>query len=302
VQLSPEPDDKDVYYNKAIKLFSITGQGLKKISICGNVEWNIDKCTPIDRVKDYVSFQAVGGIRKADGNLYQEKNCADLDILAFREDLVEKYNGKQFKTNHKKYNNGDEPSPDYINYCIERDFRQKRVFMLPETETKAKNRVIRSLFSVKQGYTKRELTNPFVILRFSFILDVTDKDIKQMLAMQFIGSSRSVYGEQKRIPDAEIIDVKPEEPHSADGEDGDTTPPDDNTAPPEQDSDETPPIPPDDEEVFKAHSFSEQCDVINGLIKKKKYDKKKMTKGLDKFTPDQMIKFFNKLNSMKDAK
>jgi hypothetical protein len=95
-------------------------------------------------------------------------------------------------------------------------------------ESKAKLRCIRSALALPTSMTRDQVTKPFVVPALVPDLDVSDPEIKHMVAASLIGSEAALYGPQRMPPGArkpvqdepEAIDVSymteaPEEPAAA---------------------------------------------------------------------------------------
>lgn len=103
---------------------------------------------------------------------------------------------------------------------------------LRQAESKAMNAAIRSL-GLRQKYTAKELEKPFVILRTSYIPDMSDPAVRHMVADRALSGASALYA-GRRLPPAsngEVIDVTPE-PSGTVARTGETPPMPENRQPP----------------------------------------------------------------------
>jgi hypothetical protein len=221
VQLSSSPGDGDVYEHDNAKdgpgkKWRLTKQALMKLSVCGGVIWSAEGCRRVDdgRDRNYCCYQAIGGIKKADGAPVFFKAQYDLDFEVVEQELKELYE-KKAKTLKKGFGKDERPATDkekvdYVEYCVNRDMLQKRKHKVKLCEAGAMNRVIREIFGLKQAYTAEELTKPFVMARIVFRPDYNDKDVKKALLAAHIQAMTGVYGGpvmEAAVKESEPIDV-----------------------------------------------------------------------------------------------
>ena len=291
VELSPDPNQDDVYYEPQVEGLVITGKGLSKLALCAGVVWNIDQTRRTDDRHDpmYCSYQAVGGIKKPDGTYVWMKGEYDIDMEVLKEQLVESYTEKARKGKKDK---------GWIDYCVKRDLGQKQKHKIKLCETGAKNRVIRALLGIKSKYSKKELSKPFVTARIVFQPDMTDPDVKRAMIGVAIQQMTGIYGPptapQIETRDSDIIDI----PHE--------------TIPPDPVWDDDIPDPgEDDSELGMDNSASRRLDFENmgqddqvktleKMMETKGYDKSQLTHPLDTFKETHRLKFFDKLAAMDD--
>lgn len=275
VSLSSDPEDGDVYVqqqgnrNNATK-YAITKQGLMKLSACAGIMWHPTECHRTDdrRDRNYVSFQAVGGVRKADGTPIFVKAEYDLDFDVIQDELEEQYRNKAdgYEKDPDKYgwwhNMSDEAQEAYIQKCIRRDLLQKRKHKMKLAESGAMNRVVRSLLGLKSTYKKTELEKPFVMARIVIKPDFNDKDVRQAMITASIKSITGVYGGDVDFPHSdfskehEIIEI----------------PPDDD---PDPEPEEPPEVPPEDDQDSAERDFLDadkevQMDTLRSMAKQLK--------------------------------
>lgn len=288
VQLSPEPKDGDVYYHAEMKLFAPTKQGLMKLSGCAGIIWDPERTTRIDNRADrnYIAYQAVGGVKKADGTVIWIKQEYDMDFEVIEEELREQY---QKKARDNKQLTTEKARADYVNYCVKRDMLKKRKFKVRLCEAGAMNRVVRALLGLKAGYTRRELEKPFVVARIVFRPDYSDPKIRELMIQESIKSMTGIYGPPKQEPIVLPCNEEPEvniEPA-----------PDMPWETPEPSEEPTNGLS-QEKADFLAVGEDEQVEILKILAERKGYDLRSLTKDLHDFTAKQREMFFDKLTGM----
>ncbi|WP_022667893.1 hypothetical protein [Desulfospira joergensenii] len=182
--------DDDIY--KSQGKFRIKYEGLCKLSGKAGIEWSpMDSGRTDDgRDKLYISFRAVGLIRKADGKLYPTACNYELDLELEKEDLEEQYRKKAEEKSWKD----DRAKIIWINDKVKRDWFHKRRHKHSLSESGARARVIRSILGLPSQYQKKNeiLDRPFVIVRF--VLDHQNPDIKQALLTAARENMSAVFG------------------------------------------------------------------------------------------------------------
>ena len=200
VTLSPNPVDGDVYPHSdeedpSKQKFRLTKQALMKLSVCAGVIWSVSETRRVDdgRNRDYCCYQAVGGVKKADGTPVFFKAQYDMDFEVIEDELREQY----LKKTKSKYmvNKSDKDKAEYVEFCVRRDLLQKRKHKIKLCEAGAMNRVIREILALKNAYTARELAKPFVMARIVFRPDYSDKDVKAKMIDAHIKAMTGVYGD-----------------------------------------------------------------------------------------------------------
>jgi hypothetical protein len=300
VQLSSNPQDGDVYEDKQSNKFRLTKQGLVKLANCAGISWHPYETKRVDNRSDrnYVAYQAVGGIRKADGSSIAFKAEYDMDFDVIQEELVNQYTAKAQK-------GSDEYKKKYIEDSVKREILFKRKHKVKLCESGAMNRVIRSLLGLKNGYTSAELSKPFVTVRIVIRPDYTDKDVRRQMMSAAVKSMTGIYGDEMGSMDKtpysnghDVIDIPSDD-------DGYQYPPCDipdvlvESAP-------APPQPPvammNSQEIdFSNCEPEEQISTLEILIIKKNYDIAVFPKPMAEFNEKNRISLFRKLISMPDA-
>lgn len=296
VELSPEPADGDVYYHSESKKMVPSKQGLVKLAVCAGIMWDMSltKRTDNRESRDYVSFRAVGGVRKADGTVVPFSAEYDMDFEVIENKLRDQYE----KSGKKAKKTGDELQ-SYVDYCVKRDLLYKREHKLKLCESGAMNRVIRSLLGLKAGYTKQELTKPFVVARIVFRPDYSDPEIRRIMVQKSIESITSVYGgsnDQMPITTAPPIEI----PHDADNNNSDVV--DGKIEDPMQEEDNKQEDTMSHKKAdFDAADEKGQIDTLKAMAKRKGYDLKQLKKPLEDFVESEREGFFDKLMECADS-
>ncbi len=303
-QLSPEPTDGDVYFHTESGKFAPTKQGLMKLALCAGIIWDPVRHRRTDNRGDrnYVSFQAVAGVRKADGSLVWLPAEYDMDFEVIEDKLQKQYRKKANEQKSKT----EEQRQEYVDYCVRRDLLYKREHKVKLCETGAMNRVIRMLLvGLKAGYSKAELKKPFVVARIVFKPDYSDPQIRDLMIRRGIDSMTSIYGGESA---GEIHG----EPLASDF--SDITPLASDVSKMRQEKPKSPPQENDEPEDktgdgnitnaeadFMASDDSSQISTLKALAKRKDYDLKQLKRPLDKFTEAERKGFFDKLMGMPDS-
>lgn len=197
VTLSDNPEQGDVYQDNNAGGLVISGKGLAKLATTAGIIWDMDRCRRIDdrSDKNYFAYRAVGGLRKPDGAIVWADASYDLDLDVLREQLIESYTAKARQK---------EKDQSWIDYCVNRDYQQKRTHASKLTETGSKNRVIRKLLGIKSTYKPKELARPFVMPRIIIQPDYNDPVVKEKMLEAAIASMTGLYGpspSSPRVPD-----------------------------------------------------------------------------------------------------
>jgi len=206
--------------------YALSFQGLNRLAVCAGVQWHPYETRRTDNGTDklYVAFRAVGGVKKADGSMVWHAANYDLDLEIIKEELEDQYwsKAKKFKKDQPK-----DKQAEYVEYCVTRDWRQKRRHRHALAESGAKARVLRQLLNVKSLYSKAEIEKPFVVVRYVFRPPTDDPQVRRQLIDQSMAAMRSVYGTNAALPyypekddyidippPAEATEVPPEEPET----------------------------------------------------------------------------------------
>ncbi len=265
-------DEDDVY--SAQNKFRIKFSGLVKLGNAAGVEWLPEETCRTDNRSDkmYVSFRAVGGIRKNDGRLYPMKAEYDLDLEIIEEEIRQQYLNKRGQQ-HKS----EKEFQQYVEYCTKRDVIQKRKRKLTLAESGAKARVLRALLGIQNQYSRKNqiIGVPFLVVRF--ILDHHNPDIKHLFLKVAERSMCGLYGSApapvKAIPAAadDIIDI--------------------DTAPPTE------------REQFLAYDADTQGSILSQIAHRKGYDingycERAQVAGPEHLAMEKRIQFYDFLMDM----
>jgi hypothetical protein len=226
VYLSPKTEDGDVYPQQtgggSPAKYAPTRQGLMKLANAAGIMWDPARCQRLDdrRDKEYVSYQAVGGIKKIDGSPLFFKAEYDLDFEVVEEEIREGYENKarMYDKDRQKYgwwHKMDGPSQEaYIEKCIRRDVLQKRKHKAKLAETGAMTRVVRALLGLKSAYTAKELEKPFIVVRTVFQPDYSDPETKRQIAAASVQAVAGIFGPIRQQPQLRLVSSAMEEPES----------------------------------------------------------------------------------------
>jgi len=211
VQLSPNPEDGDVYYIGKTQVYKQGDEGRKtkvevpvyapakpalmKIAHAAGIVWNWGECKRLDdhRDVDYVSFQAVGAIRKTNGEWVPLKATKEIDIRVIAEELAIQYEEKADDLiSAKKLQPAERDA--WIKKNLRKAVVQWRKHKLRRCETGAYLAVIRAALSLKHAYTKDELLRPFIVPRVDFAPDYNDPEVRRLIMTQGLKATAELFG------------------------------------------------------------------------------------------------------------
>jgi hypothetical protein len=283
VTISLDEADKEVY--KKSNKYRLHAKALERIGVAANVVWDVANCGPIHYIPGKeCTYRAAGGIQKADGKIEMIAQYFEYNMDVVRDDLQE-----QYKNDNQK------------EYKVDRDFRQKRKFMVPYCESMARARVIRKLLNIKQEYTAAELAKPFIMVRFRIEIDYNDPEIKMLAAKAHIMSSVGIFGQppQQALPSPAAPVVLPHEAATLEDDPAEPDPP---QPEPAAETDSTPPKPGQQmtKSFFKDLQRKDQVSELERLIKVKGYDKKRLGMPIKEFPEQHILGFFDALSAMPD--
>lgn len=310
VYLSANPQGGDVYPEKTSSdtKFRIAAQGLRKLAVAAGITWHPYECKRTDnrQDRDYVSYQAVGSIKKNDGTSVAWKGEFDLDLHVVEQELRELYHNKS-----KNWNKTDREKETYIETSMKRDLLQKRKHKVKLCETGAMNRVIRAILGLHSSYSKAELSKPFVVLRIVFQPDFSDPETKRQITAAAIASMTGVYG----APAPQPIDVPPDDYQTIDVDGtplGDVEPNKAEPLPDEKSQQKEQPEEPITEKnkpetktmlkkIFSSLSEQGQVEELIGMAKLKGYDIYSLPTRISMMDDRNRERFFGHLYDMEDA-
>lgn len=186
VQLDPRPNQGDVYQSRSFCSASeaaITKRGLTKL--WANAGGQVLDSHRMDDGGDphYCSWQVTGEITLMDGSKVRMTGSKEIDL---RDGSVE------------------------AQTMTDKQLREARRHIMQMAESKAMNRMIRSVLSVKQKYTQDDLAKPFVVPKLIFMPDMSDPDVKRAVLAQQTGLTSLLYGPGQAHPQ-HLIDTHTEE-------------------------------------------------------------------------------------------
>lgn len=166
--------------------FALGKSALDRIAAAAGLSWIPELCRRLDDGSDpyFCAYQAAARVRYFDGT--------EQVLLATKE--VDLRDGSpQIESMKARSKKGD----------IRTQLREMRLFILGHAESKAKNRVIRSL-GLKTGYTADDIAKPFVVSRLMFTGETEDPELRRefakMQAEKMLGSSAMLYGSPAALP------------------------------------------------------------------------------------------------------
>jgi hypothetical protein len=312
LELSPDPKQGDVYPHDKGKMI-IHKQGLEKLSNLAGIEMIKTMRTDAQNDRQYISYQAGGFIRKADGSVVMCIKTYGMDFEVIEEEVLEGYQEKMAKwvkdkgANQWPNNMTESQRQEWITDKSRKEVRRRRKYKDQLCESGAQARVKRDLLGLKTFYSPEELKRPFVVVRVVLKPDYNDPKIKMMLTQAAISASGQIFGidpqlthvpppivtpaaqithedipeiEPAALPNGEISDADYEDAAGADS-------------------------PPDPAELARADFVGSpfpgaMIKIIDKLIIQKAYDKKQLKKGLDQFTEPQIVSFYDALVEMPD--
>jgi len=162
--------------------YALARSALNRIAQAAGISWDPHLSRRLDDGSDpnYVHYRAVGSLRHLDGT--------EITLSAEKEmDLRE--GSPQIQSMQARSKGGD----------ITKQLRELRLHILAHAESKAKNRVIRSL-GLKPSFQKEELKKPFVVAKLMWTGQSDDPALRarfaEMTAATFLGGRNALYGAQ----------------------------------------------------------------------------------------------------------
>jgi hypothetical protein len=311
LELSPDPKQGDVYPHDKSKMI-IHKQGLEKLSNLAGIEMIKTVRTDAGNDRQYISYQAGGFIRKADGSVVMCVKTYGMDFEVIEEEVLEGYQERMAKmvkdksANQWPNNLQESQRQDWIADKTRKEVRRRRKYKDQLCESGAQARVKRDLLGLKTFYSPEELKKPFVVVRVVLKPDYADPQIKMMLTQAAISAQGQIFGEIPGMPIKHIAaPITPAAQLSHEPEIEPAALPNGEIEDAEYEDTEAPESsPPDPADVaradFQAALPASKIEVLDKLIKQKAYNKKQLKKGLAQFTEPQMISFYDALTDMPD--
>lgn len=267
VKIDPDPKNKEVYkYQKNIDL-SLTMHGIDKVAAAAGVCWNWKACKRVDdgREPHYCVFMMEGWAKDFDGTWRNIVRHREVDLR-----------------------DGSEQIQDFASTA---QLQQARKNILSLAQSKAANRVLRSLLFLKHGYSIEELNTPFIVPKLVFRPDLSDPVVKQAYVLsQLQGPMQMLYGGQPASP--KIIEpallIEPEgtmpEPANIPYEELEGLSLEEEAL--------------EAERQFKNLTEEEQIYELKRIVTLTKYPKASLKKPLEQFSTDQLLGFWHKLQEL----
>ena len=151
-----------------------------KLSQAAGIQWDLDRCRRIDNRQQryFWEWQYVGTLRTHDGQMLVLRGSRELDL---RDGSAEAQG------------------------MSDRQLQQQRSFGNEICETKAMERAIRAGLALRQVYTVEELKKPFLLVRFSFMPDMNDPEIKRLVTERALSGVGMLY----QPPAAPALELPP---------------------------------------------------------------------------------------------
>lgn len=184
--------------------FTLLKSALDRISRAAQVSWDEDKCGRLDNGAHphYCAWRATARVRRFDGSEEVLVRHKELDLRDGSDEIKgmrEAY--KVALDRWERQGRRGAPGLQYEPKDPEKQIREMRKFIMAHAESKAMNRVIRSL-GLKSGYTREELAKPFLVAGLQFTGRTNDPQLKRefatMRAAAMLGGSRALYGQQNQ--------------------------------------------------------------------------------------------------------
>lgn len=165
-----KPLGGDFYADKGS--YRLTKVGLGKLARALGISWHPVHTRRLDDGADprYCAYQACGVFRQLDGT--------DGMVVASREMDLRDGSDHGIRT--------------------DAELGQARKFIAAHAEARAKNRVIREVAGIKSGYSKEEMSKPFVVCSLVFTGQTDDPELRRevvrVMAQRAMGSSQALFG------------------------------------------------------------------------------------------------------------
>ena len=185
--------------------FALNGLALQKIASDAGIRW-IESGVVEERSRSgeghvYIRVRSTGAVLQPNGEHYLISARKEIDTADEEQRLLHEKSSRYRRENKL---GPEDPVPPAamarIRDDVRRDLLQIKQFLLPMAETKAQNRVIRKLLSLKQVYTKDELARPFVIPRLLYRPELTDPQQFERTQLNGARAAAALYGAQAPAP------------------------------------------------------------------------------------------------------
>lgn len=197
VRINTAPDSGEVYHDWRFAperegKAALSALGLAKIAAAAGIKWVPELCRVLARERRpdghiYIDYQAGGAVRQPNGEWHIEVAHKDIDTADVAERLEDAYTRK-LRDGRAKY------AATQIPEMVRRDLLQVKEFLLGHAETKAKNRVIRRLLTLRQVYSHKDLERPFAVPRLLYRPDLTDPMQLEQVQIEGRQAAAALYG------------------------------------------------------------------------------------------------------------
>lgn len=186
VLIKTDRESGEVYDNSGGLLWlkdnevALAKPGLRKIAECAGISTSTTRTDP-RTIPNYWEMKAIATYRGIDGAPISREATMEWDLRDGSDRL------KGFKPNQ---------------------ITEARKNGLRNCETRAINAVIRECgCGLKQKYTKAELAKPFVVLRVSFVPDLSDPETKRLVTERALGGTNAMYPPPRLSTPTDVIDI-----------------------------------------------------------------------------------------------
>lgn len=182
---------------------ALTRHALDRIAGAAGLSWDPLRSGRVDDGSDpyYCHFRAVGYVRDLDGS---RRTVTGEKVIDLRDGHPSIFTADESRMKRKWIDsgpnrgaNGPIENPGFVKGWSEQRLSEARLHMVQMAETKAKNRVIRSL-GVKQKYRADELQKPFAVLALVLTGASSDPQMERLAKERMLDAalqtSREIYG------------------------------------------------------------------------------------------------------------
>lgn len=234
VYIDSNPDKGDVYKvgsrniekdsNKRPKwenLYSPSKPALMRLASAAGIVWDPNHTRAVSVTRDYVYYEAMGGLRKASGEAIKAKASKELDMTVIEEELLEANLVKAKEITPEKRKGLNEA--EWAKQQTKTAMIQWRKNKVTRAETGAILRVIRALLGMKSQYTEAELARPFVVPRVDFYPDFSDPTVRRFMSENGIRAANDLFGNgvvpmPTILTDATVVEAPEDEEEPADNQ------------------------------------------------------------------------------------
>jgi len=163
---------------------------LDKIASAAGIRWEASTGVVGKPTEDYLMYRAIATMVLPDGSTTQGLGTtewfASEEVDPIREQVAE-LQKEAAKNPNDKRTFGKLAGK-------KKQLHDARAYRLGMTETKAKNRAIRSLLGIKAKYTAEEIAQPFVVPHVDFNPDLSDPNVKELIKAGAFAGAGALYG------------------------------------------------------------------------------------------------------------